>query len=248
MGVHDPEHDRLLEAFVAGELSRGEAGRWDRHLLECELCWRAIREDRDARQAVETLRVPAPPGLADKVRFTVEVASAARISTPGSDPGRRSRRVLLAAGGAAAVLAIMAGLMLPGRLAAGHRARQARVPAAVAAVARYAGALPARPGIAVPRRRAEPVLVHQADIVLHGGTRIVLTTWRIGTVEAVVATSARFFPMPPGARGIAGRGMAWSARLGTLNLYCVNGWPSELLAAPVPGPVLVWLAAQLPPT
>src|SRR5258706_235780 len=51
---------------------------------------------------------------------------------------------------------------------------------------------------------------------------------------------------PRGARGASGTGMAWSARLGTVQLYCVNGRQSELVAAPVPAAELARLAARLP--
>ena len=33
-------HDRLLAAFLAGDLDRAEAQQWDEHLLACERCWR----------------------------------------------------------------------------------------------------------------------------------------------------------------------------------------------------------------
>ena len=62
----------------------------------------------------------------------------------------------------------------------------------------------------------------------------------------VVAVSRHPFPMPARARGVSGRGMAWSARLGRLRLYCRNGRTSELVAAPVPVAELAVLAAQLP--
>jgi len=41
-------------------------------------------------------------------------------------------------------------------------------------------------------------------------------------------------------------GMAWSAQLGRLSLYCLNGRTSELVAAPVPAAELAALAARLP--
>ena len=41
---------RLLAGFLAADLDPAEARRWDEHLLECEACWRAVREDRTARQ------------------------------------------------------------------------------------------------------------------------------------------------------------------------------------------------------
>src|SRR5215470_9212137 len=53
MDSHD-RYDRLLTTFLAGELDPAEARRWDEHLLECEACWRAVREDRAGRQGWPT--------------------------------------------------------------------------------------------------------------------------------------------------------------------------------------------------
>src|SRR5215471_3227487 len=83
-------HDRLLAAFLAGELDPADAQRWDEHLLECEACWRAVREDRAGRQAAQVLRQPAPLGLADRVGFAVEVAAAGGAA--GRRRGRRAAR------------------------------------------------------------------------------------------------------------------------------------------------------------
>ena len=82
--------------------------------------------------------------------------------------------------------------------------------------------------------------------VTAGGQRIVMRTWRVGAAEAVVAVSGQPFPMPGRARAVSGGGMAWSARLGKLGLYCLNGRRSELVAAPVPAVELAGLAARLP--
>src|SRR5258707_14797485 len=94
--------DRMLAAFVAGDRGMADARGWDEHLLECERCWRAVREDGDARRAAERLRLPPPPGLADQVRFAVELAAAA--GTSPCPPGRRRGSptwVRLSGGGAA---------------------------------------------------------------------------------------------------------------------------------------------------
>src|SRR5260370_6964520 len=110
-------HDRLLSRFLAGDLDAAAARHCDEHLLECEQCWRAVREDRAGRQAAELLRQPAPAGLADRVRFAVELAAAT------GPPSRWRRRRgpaswgwlagtgTLAAGLAVAVL----GLLVPRR-------------------------------------------------------------------------------------------------------------------------------------
>src|SRR5262249_44650480 len=135
-------HDRLLAAFLAGDLDPADAQRWDEHLLECEACWRAGREDRAGRQAAQVLRQPPARGLAGRVTFAVEVAAAGHTAAP-----RRARRAArsprwarsggwlrwprLAGAGivAVAVVVTLVVVLLPG----GHQARS--VPAAVAVVA-----------------------------------------------------------------------------------------------------------------
>jgi len=251
MDSRDRDH-RLLAGFLAGTLGPPEARRWDEHLLECEQCWRAVREDRAGRQAAGLLRQPAPPGLADRVVFAVEVAAAARTVAPRhARPGSQARtarpgarlRWLAGAGALAAGLAVaLVVVLLPGGRVTGS------VPAAVAAVARYARAIPpsARGQSPPVPRQAVPVQVGHPVTVIAGGQRIVVRTWRLGGAEAVVAVSGRPFPMPARAQAISGAGMAWSSRLGTLGLYCRNGPTSVLVAAPVPAAELALLAARLP--
>jgi hypothetical protein len=237
-------HDLLLAAFLAGDMDLAAARRWDEHLLECERCWRAVREDRAGRQAAELLRQPAPAGLSDRVRFAVELAATGTASRQRPRRGGLPRWHRLAGAGALALgLAVtLAALLLPdGR---------ASVPAAVAAVARYAQTVPppARQPEPGGGPRTGPIEVGRPVTMTADGQRIVVRTWRLGGTEAVVAVSDRPFPMPPGAQGAPGGGMAWSARVGILSLYCVNGRTSELVAAPVPAAELARLAAQLPTT
>jgi anti-sigma factor RsiW len=234
-------HDRLLAAFLAGDLDPADARRWDEHLLECERCWRAVREDRAGRQAAELLRQPAPAGLADRVRFAVELAAAGTASRRPRH-GVRLRWHWLAGSGALAVgLAVtLVVLLLPGG--------RASLPAPVAAVARYAQTVPppARQPEPGPGRPAAPVEVGRPVTLTAGGQRIVVRTWRLGGTEVVVAVSGLPFPMPSGAQGASGGGMAWTAQAGKLGLYCLNGRTSELVAAPVPVAELAGLAARLP--
>ena len=241
MDSHDGDH-RLLMAFLAGELGPADARRWDEHLLQCERCWQEVREDRAGRLAAELLRQPAPAGLADRVRFAVELAAAGSSSSRPPRRGVRRRWRRLAGAGTlalgAAVTAVV--VLMPGG--------RASMPAAVAAVARYAETVPPPAQQLGPGTgpRAAPVEVSPPVMITAGGQRIVLRTWRLGGTEAVVAVSGQPFPMPPGAQGMSAGGMAWSARVGTLGLYCVNGRSSELVAAPVPVAELAALAAQLP--
>jgi len=244
-------HDRMLAGFLAGDLDYADAQRWDEHLLACERCWRAVREDRTGRQAAQVLRQPAPPGLADRVAFAVEMAASApgaaqRQARPPARAlgrGRHGRRLRWRLAGAGAVAVALVAALLVALLPGGRQA--GGVPAAVAAVARYAQLIPPPSGEQHPQRAA-PVPVGRPVTVMAGGQRIVLRTWRLGGTEAVVAVSGHPFPMPARARGVSGRGMAWSARLGRLSLYCLNGRTSELVAAPVPAAELAALAARLP--
>jgi hypothetical protein len=241
MDGHDTGH-RLLAAFLAGELDPADARRWDEHLLECEQCWRAVREDRAGRQAAQLLRQPAPPALADRVRFAVEVAAAGTTAPPPRHRMRLRRHWLAAAGTLATAVAVTVALLLPGGRETGS------MPAAVAAVARYAETIPTtwhqEPG---SRQPGTPVEVGHPVSLAAGGQQMVLRVWRLGRVEAVVAVSAQPFPMPARARGVTGPGMAWTTRLGTISLYCRNGHTSELVAAPLPQAQLTALAARLPP-
>src|SRR5215467_6651001 len=169
-------HDRLLAAFLAGELDPAKARRWDEHLLECETCWRAVREDRAGRQAAQVLRQPAPAGLADRVGFAVEVAAAGQTAARrhGSPPARSSRWArsggwlrwprLAGAGAVAVAVVVTLVVLLPG----GYQARS--VPAAVAAVADYAQAVPPPAGDQHPVSggRAAPVQVGHPVTVTAG--------------------------------------------------------------------------------
>jgi hypothetical protein len=247
-------HDRLLAAFLAGDLDPAGARRWDEHLMECERCWRAVREDRVGRQAAQMLRQPAPPELADRVAFAVEMAAAARpaarrrwrLAPRARRPGRHGRRLRWRLAGAGVLSVGLAVAVVMALLPGGHRVGS--VPEAVAAVARYAQAIPPVAGDhrSYPGVRAVPVQVGRPVMVTAGGQRIMLRTWRLGSTEAVVATSGQPFPMPARAQGIAGLGMAWSARVGPVGLYCLNGPTSELVAALVPDAELAALAARLP--
>jgi hypothetical protein len=149
---------------------------------------------------------------------------------------------LAAAGAVAAAVAVTVALLVPGGPETGS------MPAAVAAVARYAKTIPAtwqqEPG---SQPAGTPVEVGHPVSLAAGGQQMVLRVWRLGRVEVVVAVSGQPFPMPARARGVTGPGMAWTTRLGNVSLYCRNGHTSELVAAPLPQAQLSALAARLPP-
>jgi anti-sigma factor RsiW len=70
---HDAE--RNAAEYVSGELS-GRTRRWfERHLLDCEDCWREVLLGRFGRRAAEDSGEPVPAGLRDRVRASVLLSS-----------------------------------------------------------------------------------------------------------------------------------------------------------------------------
>lgn len=220
-------HESMLIAFLAGDLDADASREWDEHLLGCEGCWRAVREDRLGRSAAARLRESAPPELAERVAFAVEMA--------GAPVRRRPRRWVFAAGGllVAAVSAVIA-MLLP-------TATPAADPPEIAAVVAFAQDMPASAhGIASDA----PVPMGAPVGVVAGGAHVQLRYYRVGTVPAVVAVSDRPFPMPAGVGTLPSGDMAWTVKRGWVGLYCPNG--NVVIAAPVTVGELPGLASRLP--
>jgi hypothetical protein len=76
---HDPERDSAL--YVSGELSTRVRRWFERHLLECDDCWREVLLGRFGRRVAEDAREPVPTGLRDRVRAAV-------VLTPEGGIGR----------------------------------------------------------------------------------------------------------------------------------------------------------------
>jgi hypothetical protein len=233
--------ERELAAFLTGDLS-GEAARaFDKHLLSCERCWRAVRADRVAREAGYRLRAAPPAGLADRVRFAVELAAA-----DGPSRDHRRRRVFavgttLTALAAALALGLLAWL-LPDRTPG--------TPAPVAAVVQYARLLPttanATPGTDPGAHTDRPTPVGSPLSLSVDGVRIQLSYYRLGATEVAVATADRPFPEPAGARaggGSSGSAMTWTATVNGVSLYCPSS--TTLLAAPIAVDRLITLAPSV---
>jgi len=66
---HDPE--RNAAEYISGELPV-RARRWfERHMLDCEDCWREVLLGRFGRRVAEDAREPVPAGLRDRIRASV---------------------------------------------------------------------------------------------------------------------------------------------------------------------------------
>jgi hypothetical protein len=223
-------HERRLIAFLAGDLDEDAARAWDEHLLDCERCWSAVRADRLGRAAAVRLQESAPAGLADRIRLAVELAGPPRRS-------RRGRAVL-----AAATLIAAAGIALVVLLPS----PRAGEPATIAAVLQSAQRLPAGGSASVVGGTATsgPVLVGEPTTVAAGDAHLVLSHYRVGDRQVLLARSDRDFPTPDGARPVAGDAMTWTARRGRLTLYCPD--PRVIVVAAVPATELPSLAGRLP--
>ena len=223
-------HERRLVAFLAGDLDEEATRAWDEHLLDCERCWSAVREDRLGRAAAARLRESAPAGLADRIRVAVELAGPPRR-------GRRGRTVLAAATLVAAAALAALVLLLP--------SPRAGEPPTIAAVLQSAQRLSAAGSAsAAGGATSGPVLVGEPTTVAAGDAHLVLSYYRIGDVQVLLARSDRDFPMPDGARPVPGGAMTWAATRGRLTLYCPD--PRVIVAAAVPAIELPSLASRLP--
>lgn len=208
-------HESTLVAFLSGDLDPMGTREFDEHLLGCEDCWRALREDRAARSALERQRDPAPSGLADRIRLAVELEAS---HLPKSRTRRRARvgslvGVVLALAGTALWLSVG----LPNRSTA------------VGTVVQFAQMIP--PPSRLAQRQAASTAVGAGLALTVDGQHLRVDYYRYDGTEVVVATSDHVFGLPAGGRPLHGiAGMAWVAREGDVTLYCVNGRQSVLFA------------------
>lgn len=223
-------HEANLVAFLAGDLDAEAARDFDDHLLSCESCWTALREDRAARAALERLRDAAPAGLAERVRLAVDLQD---------DPPRPRRRRWRAVTG----LAVLIGTTVVAIVVSLPPSAPSSPPA-VATVVHFARLIAARPGS--PAGQIGAVPLGRPVELTSGGQPIELVYYQVGRTEALVATSPQQFAMPSDGRPIGGSpGMAWTATRTGISLLCLNGPRSTLLAAALPLAQLTELATQL---
>lgn len=219
-----------LAAFLAGELAPEEAEAVDAHLLACEDCWRAVREDRAGRAALELLVAPPPPGLAERVRLAVELDATPSLAS------RRRRKSVVRRRLAALILAAL--VLVAGTVSGIVVHSGDGDPAPVAALTALAAAQPA--GTA-PARGTWMVL---------GGERVLLRKFSVEGIPTLVAMATHPFAMPAASDVVAGSSRrAWMAsRAGGIGLYCVNapaGQHSMLVAARMPAVQLPHVLAHL---
>lgn len=221
------DEERLV-AFLAGELDADDAREIDAHLLDCEACWDAVRSDREGRLALELLRAPAPPGLADRVRAAVQIAEPA---TPSRISPIRRHPLQSAA---AALVALVAGV---GAFVVGLHQRAGDPPQVAAVIAMM------RPAVLESRA------LSTGEHLVISGQPVLVRAYRVEGEMAIVATSMRPFAMPAASHLITGSSSrAWMATHGHLALYGVNHAPgkaSMFVVAEMPVAQLPLVAAHL---
>ncbi len=253
--------EERVVAFLGGELDAEEAAELDDHLLACEECWMAVREDRAGRRLVERLLEPLPAGLADRVSLSIELAARAAKSAavdprdgaaaggprrlwrpvvrPRPSSGRPApwaarRRTLLAAAVAAAAAAVAVPLALS---VSGGGAADPPAVAAVVAMASTDGGAP-----------SALAAQHTREQVMIGGRPVELSAYRVHGVLTLVATARRPFAMPASTYAAGSSAQAWMATRGAVGVYCLNAPPggeSMLLAAVMPAVALPGVALRL---
>lgn len=243
--------DRLL-AFLSEELDEPERASYDDHLLGCEDCWTAVREDRRGRALAESLREPAPAGLAERIRLAAEAERqpATRVSqttpTVVGDTHVRSRRprrrwaVAVASVGAAA--AVAAGVLLTTGSGTPAPAGGAGM-AATLDLVRLGAALPAHIA-GLPRQApfmmGSPMTMSMDSLELH------VAWYGVDGGEALVAHSDTPFAMPAGGTPSAD-GRSWTAEMDGVSIYCAcrAGAPVAAIVTPMRPRAAMDLAAYL---
>jgi hypothetical protein len=217
---HDP--DEVAE-YLWGDLDADAAGRFERHLVDCDQCWAAVRDDARGRAIVESGRQPAPPGLRDRIRFAVETES--RTSPPSKR--RRFRRVAI--GLTAIIIAAATATGVDLLVRPGHSSD----PPSVAAVLRLAE--PGGTGLnTAPTTR---LLAH--------GQLISLTRLQLNGTTVLVARSDRPFPAASGAQAMTSDASPWVTSRGPLTMVCFNYPHAVLVTARLPAALLTPLASRL---
>jgi hypothetical protein len=221
--AHDPA--ALAAAYLSGELRRRRRERYERHLLECEDCWREVQTARRGRALAESVRELAPQRLRERVRATVEVAPLSGRPWPrwpGATAAPSGRRRMLAAGVAlVALLALVAGGLL-------DRARPGQPAVIAAAVASYqAGNRWAPTTARPPARRLGDLELRRSGQGTLGGLPVTAFVYQDQAGHRVTLLRAsRSFPMAAGARHQP-TAAVWLAEVDQVVVLCADRpWPS----------------------
>ncbi len=89
---HDAnDREESAARFVGGDLRPRAHRAFERHLLECEDCWREVELGRAGRALAESAREVAPADLRDRLRAVIQDESASALPLPLVRPSRPVR-------------------------------------------------------------------------------------------------------------------------------------------------------------
>ncbi len=205
---HDPE--RNAAAYLGGLLSGVRRRMFERHIVDCEDCWREVDLGRRGRSVAESGREMAPQALRERVRAAVETV-------------RPRRRPLWVFGGGAVGLAALAvvGMMflLPER-------EPREIEAALVAFRNRSAGVSVESRL--PARLAELRLTESAQVQL-GGVEVVAHTYVDPSGdEVIIYVSDEQWPVAVGAEH-DNAGETWLAEKDGLVLICLNEPTSSLV-------------------
>ena len=209
---HDPERDAA--AFLGGTMSRRRRRAFERHMVECEECWREVDLGRRGRAVAEAGRELAPQPLRERVRAVVE-------TVPPRSPSRRLGWRIGAGGAVAVVTAIVVAFALA------PEEQPAPIDAAVRAFARAASVgSPAPPDM--PRRLGDLRLTDSRAGHLEGLEVVVHSYEDPAGHRVTIYQSDRSFPVARGAEHDRAAD-TWAATLDGVEVFCVDDPVPSLL-------------------
>jgi hypothetical protein len=214
-GEHDPE--RAAAEYVSGDLRRRARLRFERHILECEDCWREVRVGRTGRRLAEAGRELAPSSLRDSVR--------AAVALSGEGASRRRRRLPIIA------LAIgIAGTVAGGALLLSAERQPGPIEAAVAAYRTGSLPLPEPPTVPAPNLSSEGLeLAASGRADLDGlGSEVFVYRGRRGE-RLYLFLSRSAFPIARDATAHTGTAHGWVATDDGVAMVCADEPVSYLL-------------------
>jgi anti-sigma factor RsiW len=209
---HDPEAE--VARHLAGLQRPRMRRRFEQHLLECEDCWREVRQARLGRTLAESAREIAPAHLRDSVRAAIDLAAT-------SPAPRKPRRLVAATAWAALVGAVVAVVVV------------LAVQFAEALAAFQANTVP----VGSPTAHEAPDL-NQAGLALEagahemmGGLPVDAFTYRStrGHRVMLLMSEGVLFPKANGAVDRSGHPPGWEATADGLMMVCAGEPMSYLL-------------------
>ena len=198
---HDPE--RNAAAYLGGLLGRARRRMFERHMVDCEDCWREVDLGRKGRSVAESARELAPQALRERVRAAVETVR----------PRRRSPRWILGGGVVGLVaLAAAAMLLLPER-------DPAEIEAVLASFRSGQAGVATEPQL--PARLAHLKLVDSARVPVEGLDAVAHTYVDASGDEVVVYAANEQWPVAVGAEH-DNAGETWLAEKDGLVMICLD--------------------------